>query len=38
MVEIIIAGVLGFLIGGFFGTMTMALMVGCRKENDDNEI
>ena len=34
-IDLIIAGFFGFLIGGFFGTMTMALMVGARKGDDD---
>ena len=35
-IDLIIAGFFGFMIGGFFGVMTMALMVGCREEDDDD--
>ena len=34
-IDLIIAGFTGFMVGGFFGIMTMALMVGARKGEDD---
>ena len=33
-IDLIIAGFFGFLIGGFFGVMTMALMVASREEDE----
>ena len=34
MLDIIIAGIIGFFIGGFFGTLLMAFMVAARKGDD----
>lgn len=34
MIDLIIAAVIGFVIGGFFGVMLMALVAGCRREDD----
>ena len=33
-----LCGLIGFFVGGAFGVMLMALVVGCRKEEDDAEI
>lgn len=35
MIDVIIAGIIGFLFGGFFGVFLMALMVGCRRDDEE---
>lgn len=36
--DLIMSGVIGFLAGGFFGVLTMALMIAAHDRGDDNEI